>query len=43
MITDLYIDKFKFIGQNVKNKVPQLIEKLDNYDPDELIKFFQSS
>jgi Bardet-Biedl syndrome 7 protein len=42
MITDLYIDKFKFTGQNVKNKVPQLIEKLDNYDPDELIKFFQS-
>ena len=33
MITDLYIDKFKFNGQNVKNKVPQLIEKLDNvYD-----------
>ena len=42
MITDLYIDKFKFIGQNVKNKVPTLIEKLDNYDPDELIKFFQT-
>jgi Bardet-Biedl syndrome 7 protein len=43
MITDLYIDKFKFIGINVKNKVPLLIEKLDNYDPEELIKFFQSS
>ena len=41
MITDLYIDKFKFTGQNVKNKVPTLIEKLDNYDPEELIKFFQ--
>ncbi len=44
MITDLYIDKFKFSGQNVKNKVPQLIEKLDNYEgPDELIKFFNNS
>lgn len=43
MITDLYIDKFKFTGQNVKNRVPQLIEKLDTYDLDELIKFFQSS
>lgn len=41
MITDLYIDKFKFTGQNVKNRVPMLIEKLDSYDLDELIKFFQ--
>ena len=43
MITDLYIDKFKFAGQNVKNKVSQLIEHLDTYDPDDLINFFQSS
>jgi len=43
MITDLYIDKFKFNGQNVKSKVPTLIEKLDNYDPDDLIRFFQNS
>lgn len=42
MITDLYIDKYKFNGQNVKNKVPALIEKLDNYDPDELINFFKN-
>ena len=42
MITDLYIDKFKVVGQNVKNKVPQLIEKIDNYDQEEFIKFFQS-
>jgi Bardet-Biedl syndrome 7 protein len=42
MITDLFIDKFKFIGQNVKNKVPQLMDKLDNYDPDELVKFFHN-
>jgi Bardet-Biedl syndrome 7 protein len=43
MITDLYIDKFKFAGQNVKNKVSQLIEHLDTYDPDDLINFFQLS
>lgn len=43
MITDLYIDKFKFLGQNVKNKVSLLVERLDNYDLDELIKFFQNS
>ena len=43
MITDLYIDKFKFAGQNVKNKVSLLIERLDTYDPDDLINFFQSS
>lgn len=42
MITDLYIDKFKFAGQNVKNKVPQLIERLESYDPEDLIQFFQS-
>ena len=43
MITDLYIDKFKFAGQNVKTKVPLLIERLDNYDPDDLIQFFQTA
>ena len=43
MITDLYIDKFKFKGQNVKSKVPMLLEVLDNYDLQALIEFFQSS
>lgn len=40
MITDLFIDKFKFKGQNVKSKVPTLLEKLDNYDLETLIDFF---
>lgn len=40
MITDLYIDKFKFKGQNVKNKVSSLLEILDNYDLDSLLHFF---
>ncbi|GFO27542.1 Bardet-Biedl syndrome 7 protein homolog, partial [Plakobranchus ocellatus] len=43
MITDLYIDKFKFKGQNVKGKVPALLEVLDNYDLSSLINFFENS
>ena len=40
MITDLFIDKFKFKGQNVKSKVPTLLEVLDSYDLNNLIEFF---
>ncbi|KAF4094207.1 hypothetical protein AMELA_G00010290 [Ameiurus melas] len=40
MITDLFIDKFKFKGQNVKTKVSQLLEILDNYDLNSLVDFF---
>ncbi|KAJ8298389.1 hypothetical protein KUTeg_024920 [Tegillarca granosa] len=43
MITDLYIDKFKFKGQNVKGKVPALLEVLDNYDLQTLVQFFEAS
>lgn len=42
MITDLFIDKYKFKGVNVKGKVPQLLEHLDNYDLESLVSFFQS-
>lgn len=41
MITDLYIDKFKFKGQNVRQKVPALLEVLDNYDFNILCQFFE--
>jgi len=41
MITDLYIDKFKFKGVNVKARVPQLLRTLDNYDINALLEFFQ--
>ncbi|KDR14735.1 Bardet-Biedl syndrome 7 protein homolog isoform X2 [Zootermopsis nevadensis] len=41
MITDLYIDRHKFKGINVKGKVPQLIEILDKYDLQNLLDFFQ--
>ena len=42
MITDLYIDRYKFKGLNVKNKVSQLINLLDNYDLNALIEFFEA-
>ncbi|XP_030643563.1 BBSome complex member BBS7 [Chanos chanos] len=43
MITDLFIDKFKFKGQNVKTKVSLLLEILDNYDLNSLIDFFNEA
>lgn len=43
MITDLYIDRHKFKGQNVKNKLSQLIAILDNYDLNILLEFFNES
>lgn len=42
MITDLYIDKFKFKGINTKNRVPALLNVLDNYNLHTLIDFFHS-
>ncbi|XP_076319591.1 BBSome complex member BBS7-like isoform X4 [Tachypleus tridentatus] len=42
MITDLYIDVYKFQGVNVKSKVPALLQILDNYDLSTLIDFFQT-
>lgn len=42
MITDLYIDVYKFRGVNVKSKVPTLLQLLDTYDLESLIKFFQT-
>lgn len=43
MITDMYIDTFKYQGQNVRGKVPQLLEVLDHYDLNSLLQFFQSA
>ncbi|KAL9702503.1 hypothetical protein quinque_006021 [Culex quinquefasciatus] len=36
ILTDLYIDKFKFKGVNVKTKLPQLIDLLEHYEYEEL-------
>lgn len=43
MITDLFIDKFKFKGTNVKTKVPLLLEILGSYDQNTLLAFFDSA
>ncbi|KAM9833163.1 Bardet-Biedl syndrome 7 protein isoform X2 [Syngnathus typhle] len=43
MITDLFIDKFKFKGQNVKAKVSSLLEILDSYDLNSLLDFFNEA
>ncbi|XP_060601022.1 Bardet-Biedl syndrome 7 protein homolog isoform X2 [Ruditapes philippinarum] len=43
MITDLFIDKFKFKGQNMKGRVPALLEVLDNYDLQTLVQFFEQT
>ena len=40
MITDLYIDKHKFQGVNVKSRVPQLLDILYSYDLGRLLAFF---
>lgn len=42
MITDLYIDKHKYNGINVKSKVPMLMEVLDRHDFNALVDFFQT-
>ncbi|XP_020863990.1 BBSome complex member BBS7 isoform X2 [Phascolarctos cinereus] len=43
MITDLFIDKFKFKGTNVKTRVPLLLEILDSYDHNALVAFFDAA
>lgn len=41
MVTDLYIDKFKFKGMNVKSRVSVLLKTLENYDYQALVEFFK--
>ena len=43
LITDLYMDRASFKGHHVKNKVPHLLELLDNCDIDSLLAFFEES
>lgn len=39
-LTDLYIDRFKFKGINVKTKIPLLLKLLEEYQYDSLVEFF---
>lgn len=41
LVTDLYMDRASFKGQNVKDKVPKLLELLDNCDLESLLEFFE--
>ena len=43
MVTDLFIDQHKFKGQNVKSKVPQLLDILDKYGLDTIVDFFTTN
>jgi Bardet-Biedl syndrome 7 protein len=40
IITDLYIDKFKFKGANMKARIPKLIELFENYNFDEIVQYY---
>ena len=44
MVADLFIDKHKFAGVNVKAKIPALFEKLNVSfnQPKDFIEFFNS-
>lgn len=41
LITDLYMDRASFKGQNAKDKVPKLLEVLDDCDLETLLNFFE--
>ena len=41
LVTDLYMDRAGFKGQNVKDKVPRLLEHLDNCELQGLLEFFE--
>ncbi|XP_055849640.1 Bardet-Biedl syndrome 7 protein homolog isoform X2 [Episyrphus balteatus] len=43
IITDFYIDRFKFKGIFVRDKVPQLIESLENFNMNKILEFFNTS
>lgn len=43
IITDLYVDYYKFKGINVRSKIPKLIDVLENYNYEALLEFFTSN
>ncbi|CAL8093063.1 unnamed protein product [Calicophoron daubneyi] len=42
-VVDLYIDKYRFRGIDVKRRAPQLLELLNHYDLDKVLAFFEES
>ncbi len=43
IVTDLYIDRHKFLGLSMKHRIPQLLQILADYNTASLISFFRSS
>lgn len=43
IITDLYIDKYKLLGQNVKHRATELVTLLtEDYSLENVLKFFET-
>ena len=40
VVSNLYIDKFKFRGKDVREEIPMLRQVLERYDWDNLVAFF---
>ena len=41
-VTDLFVDRYKFKGADVKHKIPELQQLLCAYDFDRLVEFFSA-
>lgn len=42
IVTDLYIDRHKFLGLSMKHRIPQLLQLLADYNSANLLAFFRS-
>ena len=42
IVTDLFVDRYKFKGADVKHKIPELQQLLCAYDFDRLVEFFSA-
>lgn len=40
LLTDCFIDRFKFKGMNVKSKIPDLVKHIQSYNYGTLVEYF---
>lgn len=40
LLTDCFIDRFKFKGMNVKSKIPDLVKHIQSYSYSTLVEYF---
>lgn len=40
LLTDCFIDRFKFKGMNVKSKIPDLVKLIQSYNYSTLVEYF---